>query len=418
MRRWLPLLILVIGVLPLVWKYILTPEPGRWMVDLQVYRDAGSSILRGRAVYDWRTPPPQNLPFTYPPIAALLSVPLALVPFKVAGVVWFLAQVAANAAIVRMAAAPLIRRAGERGPLLWAVLTVAALHLLPVSDGFRFGQVNAFLILMCLLDLVRPARVRWLQHLPQGVLVGLATAIKLTPGVFLIHLVLTRQWRAAATAVLTAAIATVGMFVLMPRSAVQFWFSALLDPERVGRNDGTPNQSLRGVILRIGPEGTIGTALWALLVVAVLVIGFGAARRAHDQGRAMLAVSLVGAISVLVSPVSWTHHLHWLLPGLLVLLGSAPERHRARTAAVAALWVTLTLPLTWWANYKLVDQGTYERYLSTGNPFWTLLNNSYALAAVITAAMLVWQVRAPERAARPSAAPDPVRQPAGSPAER
>lgn len=402
LRRWGgPLLVvLVLGALPLWWLYGIRPDDQHWMVDLQVYRDAGVSNLIGRPVYEHLTDPPLYLPFTYPPFASILAMPLALLPFRVIGALWFLAQLAAAGVTVRVLGAPLLRRAGSRAPWVWALLTLMTLWTLPVADGLRFGQVNAFLVLACLVDVVRP-RLRGLdrvmRRVPRGVLVGLATAIKLTPGVFIVHFLITRQWRAAATAIGSAAAVTVGAFVLLPTPSFAFWGGALSDPERLGRNDGTANQSLRGVLLRDGPDGRVGDLLWLLLVVAVLVIGYGAARRATAAGERLLAFACVAVVGVLVSPVSWIHHFHWVLPALFVLAVPADRdepllARPARVAGVAALWLLLVLHVPWWAHWRLVSTAIYEPSESTGNPFWTVLHDSYLIGALVI--LLALAVRA------------------------
>ena len=65
---------------PLVRGY-LTSVPDQRLVDLNVYRTGGLSVLQGQPLYTVLTPPPQLLPFTYPPVAALFAVPLALLPW-------------------------------------------------------------------------------------------------------------------------------------------------------------------------------------------------------------------------------------------------------------------------------------------------------------------------------------------------
>ena len=84
---WPPWAITALGVLawiaalaavePLVRGY-LTSVPDQRMVDLNVYRTGGLSVLQGQPLYTALTQPPQLLPFTYPPAAALFAVPLAL----------------------------------------------------------------------------------------------------------------------------------------------------------------------------------------------------------------------------------------------------------------------------------------------------------------------------------------------------
>ena len=187
------LLILSIGA-RLAWTYVL--PNGANFVDLHVYVGGAATLANGGALYDYvyaDQTPDFPLPFTYPPIAALLSVPLAFVPFEVAAWGWTIAQLAADVAIVWFAWYRLRERVGVWAPVLVGVVAAGFLWTQPVGDGIRFAQVNAFLVLICLLDLQRP-RHRWLARVPPGVLVGLAMAIKLTPGVFVIHYLLGRRW--------------------------------------------------------------------------------------------------------------------------------------------------------------------------------------------------------------------------------
>ena len=53
------------AVEPLVHGY-LTSVPDQRMVDLDVYRAGGLSVLQGQPLYTVLTPPPQLLPFTLP----------------------------------------------------------------------------------------------------------------------------------------------------------------------------------------------------------------------------------------------------------------------------------------------------------------------------------------------------------------
>ena len=283
--RWLLAAVLIaVAALPVVLRYLVFWPMDQWQVDVEVYRDAGVSILTGRPIYSALTETPQLLPFTYPPFAALLSIPLALMPFAAAGWLWTGLQVLATTAIVWYSGYRLIHRAGAWMPLALAALTAPMLWLHPVSDGIRFGQVNAFIVLACLMDLREP-RPGLVRRVPRGVLVGLAMAMKLTPGVFVVHFLVTRRRSEAATAVGTAVAVTLGMWVLLPHASFAFWGGALQDPARLGPNSGTSNQSMRGLLLRIGPEGTPGTLIWLVCVAVVGVFGFWLARRLFVAGR-------------------------------------------------------------------------------------------------------------------------------------
>jgi len=68
-------------------------HPG--MIDLDVYRRTGQLLLAGQDFFA-----AEGLPWIYPPFAALLTVPFAVISFEVAAVLWLLICVAALAAIL------------------------------------------------------------------------------------------------------------------------------------------------------------------------------------------------------------------------------------------------------------------------------------------------------------------------------
>nr|WP_257908923.1 glycosyltransferase 87 family protein [Janibacter limosus] len=284
-------------------KFLLLFPRDQWQVDVQVYREGGISVLQGRDIYAQMTQPPQLLPFTYPPIAAFLSVPLAFVPFPVAARGWTIAQLLANVAITRVAWFRLRERVGVWAPVLVGVVAAGFLWTQPVGDGIRFAQVNAFLVLACLLDLQRP-RARWLAKVPPGVLVGPAMAIKLTPGVFVIHYLLNRRWREAGWAIGTATFVSVAAWLALPQASFAFWGGALSDPTRLGPNDGSANRAFRATLLRRGLEGTELTLAWAPWLLVMGAIVFWVAHRAHRQGDWIAEVGAVGPAGFLISPVS------------------------------------------------------------------------------------------------------------------
>lgn len=398
-RHWqwpLAVALIALAAVPAVLRYLVFWPMDQWQVDVEVYREAGVSIMTGRPIYAAMTEAPQLLPFTYPPFAALLALPLAWVPFGVAGWLWTAAQVAATAAIVWYAGWRLIHRAGPWVPLALAALTAPMLWLHPVSDGIRFGQVNAFMVLACLMDLRRP-RPGLLRHVPPGVLVGLAMSVKLTPGVFVIHYLVNRRWREAATAVGTAVGVTLGSWVLLPEASFAFWGGALQDPARLGPNFGTSNQSMRGFLLRVGPEGLVGTALWLVLVAVVGVFGFRLARQLWLRDDSIGEVAVVGLLACLLSPVAWIHHFHWVVVVVFALLGAQPWR--------------ASRPGAWWRSRRLVAGLVVLAWFLMRMPWWgitwlnhpewpelpgRILQNADVAGGLVALGLLWWVDRDPE----------------------
>ncbi|MCW2764069.1 MAG: hypothetical protein JWO11_28 [Nocardioides sp.] len=330
--------------------------------DLSVYRYAGQAVLDGRPVLE-SGDPVTGLPFTYPPFAAVVMVPLALLPAWLAAALWTGASVGALAAVVVVA-----RRALGRPAPGWlvALLTGGALALEPVWRNLTFGQVNLFLMLAVLVDMVRPER-RW-----SGVLLGIAAGVKLTPLVFVVLLVLVGRRTTAGRAALAFAGTVAVGFVAMPGSAATYWADGLVDADRVGPPALAHNQSTYGALTRL-LDGPPPTLLWLAVAgpisLAVLVVGAGWWRR----GDRVLGTCL-GALSMLLaSPISWSHHWVWAVPVALALW----ERSRCAGAAWAALFVAR--PVVWPPN------GQHREY--GWSPPDHLVGNAYLLAALVLA---VW----------------------------
>jgi alpha-1,2-mannosyltransferase len=360
--------ILLVVVGPLLWHRVFAAHSLR-LVDLAVYRDAGRSVLMGRPLYSYLTPVPQLLPFTYPPFSSVVAVPLAMLPFGTASIVWTLGTLAVLGWLVVVSFRPLVRRFGPGSrPVVVAVLVSAMAWTLPIRDEFRYGQVGIFLAALCVLDCVLP-KTRW----PRGMLIGLAIAIKLTPAVFVPYLWLTGRRRAAVVATLWFVGATLAMAIAMPQASRVFWTSAVFDSKRVGDNAGTPNQSLRSIFLRSMP-GTGGTLLWLASAAVVAVVGFHFARKASIEGDEIRGLAIAGLLAVLLSPVAWIHHLAGFIPLVIGgVLGDGRDRRRVVYAVVITIFFTLELP--WWG-------ATLINYLHHWRFVGRIVQDSFVLGSV------------------------------------
>ena len=342
------------AIAPLVRGY-LTGPPDQRLVDLDVYRTGGLSVLRGQPLYTILTQPPQLLPFTYPPAAALFAVPLAVLPWPAAQLAWVPFIYVPLAVVIWYAFAPLLRRAGRLRPAAFAIVFAACAYLFPVRDEMRFGQVDLVLLALAVADCAA-REPRW----PRGALVGLATAIKLVPGVFVVYLWLSGRRRAALTAALVALAVTLGAWLLLPRDSVTYWTSAIFDSGRLGPNSGTSDQSLRGLLLRAllpwppaaaGLPGGLPGVIWVVAAAAVAVAGFTAVRRLVRQSREPEAVAVTALVGVLASPVSWIHHYVVVVLVIGAILADGRARSRVVLAAGTAVYFALTIP--WWGQSLL-----------------------------------------------------------------
>jgi alpha-1,2-mannosyltransferase len=357
----------------------LTNPPDQRLADLDVYRTSGLSVLHGQPVYHVLTQAPQLLPFTYPPIAALFAVPLALVSWPVAEVIWVPFIYVPLAITIWYAFRPLLTRAGRYSPVAFAALFAVCAYLFPLRDQMRFGQIDILLIALCVADCAT-VKPRW----PRGALIGLATAIKLVPGVFIVYLWISGRRRAAKTAAAATAIWTLAAFVLLPRDSLYYWTNAIFDSNRLGSNTGTSNQSLRGMLLRLFLPSHAPGWLWLIALIAVGVPGFLAARRMARSGGEMAGVAITGLLAVLLSPVAWIHHLAWVVVAIGAVAGDGRDRRRLAAAAAITVFYTVTLP--WWGLSLLKVSGLPK-------VVGRIVQSSYDLGAIALIPVVTWAHR-------------------------
>ncbi len=357
----------------------LTNAPDQRLPDLDVYRSGGVSVLHGQPLYHVLTQAPQLLAFTYPPIAAVFAVPLAMVAWPAAQLIWVAFIYVPLAVTIRYAFRPLLVRSGRYAPAVHACLFAACAYLFPLRDQMRFGQVDILLVALCVTDCAATAP-RW----PRGALIGLATAVKLVPGVFIVYLWISGRRRAARTAALGALAWTAAAFVLLPRDSLYYWTSAIFDSSRLGANTGTSNQSLRGILLRVFLPSAAPAALWVAAVAVVGVVGFAAARRMAQAGNQMAGVAITGLLAVLLSPVAWIHHLAWVVVAIAAVAGDGRDRRRLAAAAGIALFYTVTLP--WW-GLSLMKVSWLPKLVGR------IVQSSFGLGAIALIPIVTWAHR-------------------------
>lgn len=347
------------------------------LLDLAVYQAGGQAWLDSRPLYEGAFPvrPDASLPFTYPPFAALCFSVLALVPYAALAVAFSVGSLAALLVAVRATGAALWRDFGWPHAALIGCLAVA---LEPVWKTLMFGQVNLYLMAIVVVDLlaVRSSRYR-------GFLIGLAAAIKLTPAVFLLYLAAGRQWRAIVNAVAAFAACTALAALIRPGDSVAYWFTALLDPGRIGGLAYTGNQSVRGALHRLGLNSATELSWWVVAGGLVIVLGGLAAyrwRRAGQDAPALIAVAMIG---LLVSPVAWSHHWVWLAPALLVLAHLAMRQRSRLLAATTGLVAVAALV----GAHQFLPQER-ERELSW-SAWQHLLGNSYLWLGLLLLAVFL-----------------------------
>jgi alpha-1,2-mannosyltransferase len=367
--------------------------------DLVIYRGAARWWLDGNDLYSFVQPRSGGYGFTYPPFAALCMVPMAFLGWNAAAAVTSVGTAVAITATTWWLLAPVAERHGW--PRWFAVgLAVPIVSALePVRETMGFGQVNLFLVALILADVAALRRGRpW-----AGVGIGLAMAVKLTPGLFVVYLLVTRRWRAAGVATVTFAAATLLAAMVDSGTSWQFWTRTLWNTSRVGRLDYVSNQSLLGVVARLTDTGEPGRLVWLVLCLAVLGLLLWRATRAFRAGDDLVGFTLTGLATCLLSPISWTHHFFWVVPAVVVLVDVAAGRRlcdeappwlrarpevvaRAAGGAAVAVVAMFLFSVVWPFNHR-----TGEHYAD--GLIGVVGENAYALA--VLALLILLPIRAP-----------------------
>ena len=300
--------------------------------DLKIYQIEGRAIVHGWDLYG-HLPGVQGYA-TYPPFAAIVfagTSPLPVVVLEVLNVILTLVLLVWVSVLA-------FRMCGMAEPLApGLVLAACAIWCEPIFTTFGYGQINVLLLALVMWDFSRAASAR-----TRGLGVGLAAAIKVTPGIFIVYLLLTRRFRFAAVAIVTFAV-TFGLSLAVDREATwKYWTDYLFDAHRVGRLENAVNQTIRGLLVRIDHSRDTPRAQ-LLLIVAVLVVGLGIATLAYRRFGDHWGLPACAITGLLSSPIAWSHHWVWCVP-IVALLWAEARRWLIPTVLIFWSFAVWALP--------------------------------------------------------------------------
>ncbi|OXM65551.1 alpha-mannosyltransferase [Amycolatopsis vastitatis] len=304
-------------------------------LDLEVYLGGAKALAEHGSPYDAWVPTTHRilLPFTYTPFAAAVFLPGTLLPFAVTMKLVSIASIVATGVVAYLYVATLngslTDPANVRGRAVAALVAIGAqlagALLEPVRSTLGFGQINALLMVLVVLDVLLPGE----RKRTKGLLIGVAAAIKLTPAVFVVYFLVRRDFRSAVRVVAGFVAAGALLWLIRPSASFTYWTQLVFDAGRIGGVDYVGNQSLHGLAVRAGlPE-----IVWVLAALAVMALVAVVILRAEP----VLALTACALGGLLVSPISWTHHWTWCVP-ILVLAGYHAWRSWRSDRVVA--WVS------------------------------------------------------------------------------
>ncbi|KQU03234.1 hypothetical protein ASG56_17045 [Rhodococcus sp. Leaf7] len=358
-----------------------------YRLDLDVYRIGGRALLDGVNLYGVlpATSVDIPLPFTYPPMAAVSFAPMAILPLEVASSIMTAMTMVLLAVTVAVCLRSLVSLSTSTTAWVTGGITAAAFALEPVWSTLDYGQINVVLMCLVVLDVLLK-KTPW----PRGMLIGFVTAVKLTPAVFVLYFLLRRQYRAAVVTGLSFLAFTALGFLATFSDSVQYWTEVLFDSSRIGGPGYISNQSITGMLARLGLDEGTRSLVWIACSAVVGVLAVLAIRRALAAQEYLLALCVNAALGLLVSPVSWSHHWVWTVPMLMVLVHVGVTR---RAPAMVALAVIGAVLLHYPSHWRLAP----GRWNGLGWPLWDQIQASsyvwWGLVFVIAVAVVPLRAR-------------------------
>jgi alpha-1,2-mannosyltransferase len=171
--------------------------------------------------------------------------------------------------------------------------------------------------------------------------------------------------------VLTFAACELLSFAVSPASSKAYWTKAVFQPGRAGDLSIVDNQNLWGVLERL-THGLLPDAVMLPLLLSTAAAGLWLAAQAHRRSSPFLGVLICAVTCLIVSPISWVHHMVWVVPAIL-WLALAPDRPRWGRPLAAATAVLFWSAPVWWVPYK----NTSDLHL---NPLQLIAGNSFFFA--------------------------------------
>jgi alpha-1,2-mannosyltransferase len=329
--------------------------------DFAIYLRAAEDVRAGESPY---VDPDQvseeaPAPYVYPPLLAIVLIPATVLPDDVHGSspVGVLVSLLLIACVV--------------GSLLlldvrdWRCYPIALLYP-PTLENVEYGAVGPVLVLLV------AAAWRYRDDVGRtSAAVGATVVLKLFLWPLLLWLAATRRWMAAVGAAAVAA-------GLALASWVALGFDGLADyPDllrRLSDVEAVNSYSAFAGLVAIGLPETLAHVFVVVLAVALLVLGWRAARGPSESGeRDRLSLTYALAAGLVLTPILWLHYL------VLLVIPIALARPRLSPLWLAPLALTVFELLNWYRGWP---RGDLQALVSV---------------AVVVAVVLVGSLRSSER---------------------
>jgi hypothetical protein len=325
------------------------------------------------------------------PLVAVLFIGLSGLTYKISVGVFTAVGVATVIATIVVLSRTFRFTSGER----LQVISLFALNG-PLYYSFREGNTTQMVLLLIALAL---AALKNGQMALAGVLLGVSAIIKIPIGLFGVYFLLRRNW-AAFIGFAGSICAIVALSLLVHGlSTHTLWVQQCLVPYTGKSISGFNVQSVYGVLARlygndpldwtpriIGGSFSTVRMLVTFVLAGVMAFAFRRSGRPRDTASLYLEFSGVLILTLLISPISWTHYyLLLLLPLTLLVSGQI-------TLPEGRIWLALASVATFAVSLPM--RFLYPQYPLLRLFVDRILFSHYFLGGLLLFGILLWARRA------------------------
>lgn len=331
--------------------------------DFSVYIDGTKSALAGQNPYLLKF----FDRFNYSPAATLFFIPLTLIPENMAEFIFTAVSILSLFVSVKMIF--FLLKIQISAPTLWLIFALA-LKMYPSKLTLALGQINLIILGLivgsyycCEIRLPRFARndnpvgkslslllckITSFEGL-SGILLGLATILKLTPGPLIVYFIFRKKWQAVWWFTATISLlALAGIAVFGWDLTYYYYFKTIpqlmneVTPETL--NGSYMNQSVTALLGKFGIFGGLSSAV-RLGISGILAILIYKKSKIDCHGVKRLAMTkefvffwALAVITLLFLPVFvWQHHYTVLIPVWIILTGKFIRTKNIKDLAISGL---------------------------------------------------------------------------------
>ncbi|MFZ5932984.1 MAG: glycosyltransferase family 87 protein [Patescibacteria group bacterium] len=251
----------------------------------------------------------------YPPHTLIFYVPLALLPYEIAQVLFILFSFASIVAVVFLS----LKISFEKIP--WVYFLIAfplSLLSFPTKFTLGMGQNNATAFLFLLISFFFYGKG---GKKLSGVLLGLSAGLKPILGFFLLFFLVKKEWKILLSAISTLLVLAIITIFLPDINLYGFYFQKVVPPLLNPRGSEIYyNQGLLGFISRLNENLSLRRSLWELTSIALVSLTLLLTSKRGDK---KLQFSLFVLALPLIDKLSWQHHFVWLILPFVVLASYA-----------------------------------------------------------------------------------------------